>query len=416
MRRTGRSPWECAAGLLCLLLFGGLRPALAAVPIVFGDSYSDVGRTLVLSEGYWPKPPYWNGRVSNGPLWTEVAANGSGWEPAANYAVASSTVDKRLIDAEPKFGETGVAQQVEAFRKSELAARLRSGGATPVFFIWIGINDILQGLVVRADPLSFPSATVPSVERSVARLVELVASLRADFPGARFVLPNVPPVDRSPIVQRDSGGPASAWSYANARGQAEIGRLVAQWNGNLTVALFPGTSLFLGSVDGTPRDWSNGTHAVLDANARFAAALRALRLGEAALRNASWPCYVGGRGCEDPDRCFWWDYVHPSAVVHKWMGGWVGTFLDSWVRTAGTAASGSSAAGSVAPTPTELNAPVSVTSAGAAATSVMAPVPTNAVSATTPGGLPSGASSLRAIYLLSGSAFVALQFCVVALL
>src|SRR5262245_1866124 len=46
--------------------------------VVFGDSLSDVGNISNATFGTNPGPYYWNGRFSNGPVYTETLATGLG--------------------------------------------------------------------------------------------------------------------------------------------------------------------------------------------------------------------------------------------------------------------------------------------------------------------------------------------------
>ena len=42
--------------------------------VVFGDSFSDSGNLFKATAGLIPKNPYWEGRFSNGPVWSEYLA------------------------------------------------------------------------------------------------------------------------------------------------------------------------------------------------------------------------------------------------------------------------------------------------------------------------------------------------------
>ncbi len=77
--------------LVCGFLLG--TTALARAPyssiVVFGDSLSDTGRMVALTNGAFPAPPdYAWGRQSNGPVWHEYLAVSLGLSDAViNYAV-----------------------------------------------------------------------------------------------------------------------------------------------------------------------------------------------------------------------------------------------------------------------------------------------------------------------------------------
>lgn len=75
-----------AAALLGASLTGGIAAAAAAPSftdlVIFGDSLSDTGNLSIASGGFYPKAgttqPYFGGRFSDGPLWTEYLAIGLG--------------------------------------------------------------------------------------------------------------------------------------------------------------------------------------------------------------------------------------------------------------------------------------------------------------------------------------------------
>ena len=67
---------------------------------VFGDSLSDTGNSLKAT-GIPPSPPYFQGRSSNGPVWSEYLADDLGLTPQqqTNYAFggANSGSDNTLV-------------------------------------------------------------------------------------------------------------------------------------------------------------------------------------------------------------------------------------------------------------------------------------------------------------------------------
>jgi hypothetical protein len=294
--------------------------------------------------------------------------------------MSSSTVDKELLDAEPKFAETGVAQQMRAFRGTGFAEELKreasENGTVPLFFVWVGVNDLMRSLVVRNDPTSFPGASIPTVSRLLDRLVQLVSELYAEYPRSRIVLLNVVPVDQAPILVPGSGAPDSAWSIQNPASKVELRRSVLEWNGGLLSRMFPDKSPLDLLLQRHP---NNATHAVLDAHKLFSAALSTGFLeGESEkLLNTTWPCLdspTRTQNCSRPDAYLWWDYVHPTAMVHRWIGGWTSEFLGRWLFSGGAtstlAATATSPITMVAVTPT-----VSQTATGVPASALSGRMP-----------------------------------------
>ncbi|OMH82108.1 Thermolabile hemolysin [Zancudomyces culisetae] len=100
--------------------------------IVFGDSWSDIGNI----EGRSFTIPYWKGRFSNGPVWTEYLAYWRGFA-LVDYAVAGSVSHHTYFQGVGITYDTSVSsvyQQVDAFLGS-------FGGRG-------GISDIYNDIVV----------------------------------------------------------------------------------------------------------------------------------------------------------------------------------------------------------------------------------------------------------------------------
>jgi len=90
--------------------------------VVFGDSHSDVGNTLLLGRPWitvFPSPPYYNGRCTNGPNWIDVlaeslglpapTASSAGGANATNYAYAGAEVVGSF------YGVPSLQDQVKGF-------------------------------------------------------------------------------------------------------------------------------------------------------------------------------------------------------------------------------------------------------------------------------------------------------------
>ncbi|MBB3949225.1 autotransporter domain-containing protein [Aureimonas jatrophae] len=168
-----------------LLLGATAMPALAQVagPVIsFGDSLSDNGNLFLIS-GTPTSPPYFAGRFSNGPVFTEYL-NGDPMQPAGaatlggirinpersqNYAFGGARTD-RLDGLRPP----GIPAQIDAFL-------LQDGrfGANDVVTLYGGANNIFQEVnVPGATPATIGAEAVASagdIAASLARLGNLGA-------------------------------------------------------------------------------------------------------------------------------------------------------------------------------------------------------------------------------------------------
>jgi GDSL-like Lipase/Acylhydrolase len=93
--------------------------------VIFGDSLSDTGNLSRALGGLFPPPPYFNGRLSNGPLWLEYLAPELGISNVANFAFAGSTTGRSniasIIAGQDLGPLPGVLDQIDLFA-GQLAA------------------------------------------------------------------------------------------------------------------------------------------------------------------------------------------------------------------------------------------------------------------------------------------------------
>lgn len=200
----------------------GGRPVFSSM-FVFGDSLSDTGNSLLLSQraGLVPALPpsisphatYWQGRFSNGPvavenLWRAVApAKAPALQThmeraltaqstlpavgAVNFAFGGAISGGPLLPTNPSQVPT-LLEQVGLFQQA-LGPRGARGNA--LYVVWGGGNDYV-----------FNGATSP--EPVVRNLVLAIQALHAK--GARkFLVPNLPDMGLTPLAQWQGVGEAS---------------------------------------------------------------------------------------------------------------------------------------------------------------------------------------------------------------
>lgn len=156
---------------------------------VFGDSLVDDGNSFDLTGGRLPpSPPYFQGRFTNGPVWTEryAPALGLPLDPATNLAIGGATTgtantNNGLLPEGTPFQLPGLQTQIDTY--------LAAGPADPagLYILWAGGNDYLAGR----------STDVAGV---VGNLVAAVQKLAAA--GARNVmLVNLPDLGGLPLAR-----------------------------------------------------------------------------------------------------------------------------------------------------------------------------------------------------------------------
>ncbi len=191
------------AFLLCFILAPLAGAAGFERVVVFGDSLSDEGN-LASIVGDFPQPPFYNNRVSNGPVAVEIMAAELGITlrpslhlvgPArgTNYAVAAARArGGALID---------LAYQVELFLANH-------GGVAPagdLYVVFIGGNDVRDARDPRFDGEAIVQQAAEAVGMQIRRLA---------MAGARhFLVANAPDVGSIPetrLIAAQIGDPEFA--------------------------------------------------------------------------------------------------------------------------------------------------------------------------------------------------------------
>lgn len=267
----------------------GIAVAAASAPIqaqaqqfnslyVFGDSLSDSGNAFALSGGTSPpSPPYFNGRVSNGPVWVESFAPAIGFDyvPQTNFAIAGAESGA--------LAPTDVLNQVNGF--------IGAGGTVPdgaLTIIWAGNNDFLRN--AATTPSSVLTASV------VTNIGTAIGTLNA-FGADTFLIPNLPKFGNSP------GGAATGLGDS-------LNQLASFYNTNLHEGLIGlegslGVKIMIMDIEGLFDD--------VIANP-----------GVYGLNNVTIPCLDGTAqptgACPTEaaaDATLFWDAIHPTRAGHS---------------------------------------------------------------------------------------------------
>lgn len=171
---------------------GQSKPAFSAVTVI-GDSLSDTGRTAQVV----PFPFfYYQGRVSNGPVWIEYfsAKLGLPYNPLENFSWAGSH-SGYLNSFNPPFPLPGMRQQLD-----ELLSLSKHVDKNALYVVFGGSNDFMRILVGGESPLDV-------IPKAVANIITIVSELRAA--GAKhIVVVDVPNIGLTPRAR--ALGPVAA--------------------------------------------------------------------------------------------------------------------------------------------------------------------------------------------------------------
>lgn len=286
--------------------------ASAAEVVVFGDSLSDTGNVYTTSTNDAslqpdpPSPPYFQGRMSNGPVWVEHMADRLHAErPAAslngglNFAYAGATTGfgfrQRSSIAVPGQTQTiaNVGQQIEDF----LAAH-QSFTRDQIVVLWAGANDLFQAT------LAGPAGGAGVLTSGIGNLQEHLRTLEAH--GARQILvPNQVDASDAPFW-KGFGPPLPEGSRELLAG------FTGSFNAGLEtmideLAADPGFSAQL-----LRPDMFALFKSIFDNPARFQ------------FTNVDEPAFVPGvEEIGDARGYLWWDSIHPSTAGHQAIADWL---------------------------------------------------------------------------------------------
>ncbi len=263
---------------------------------VFGDSLSDPGNVFNITKEItgtgFPPVPYYEGRLSNGPIWIDALAKKLEFDssPTPSTELAPGVTPKNGVNFAfggatttlantVSLGLSSLPQEIGAFQTI-----LNSQPADPnaLYVLWIGPNDYLPTESKDFEPFTNPDQTLKNISDSLITLASL---------GVKNVLvPNLPNLGNSPLVR--------------SLGQTD------NFN-NLTQAHNDGLSELLKNLDQDPT--LDLDIISLDVYSLFS---DPTKLG---FTNASEPCLNTNAQtiCANPDEYLFWDPIHPTSRAHQ---------------------------------------------------------------------------------------------------
>lgn len=355
--------------LSCLLVITPLSGRASEVTpfsqiIFFGDSLSDNGNFYSDVFGFMPKsPPYFNGRFSNGQVWSEYAAqyyqDNKGID-SINYAIGGQTA----IFHNPVKGFQPYTLSLS--RINYLIRTLNSDRSNTLFIIWVGANDYLPGM---DDVTQVTDDVVASIQYTIENLIY--------HGGMNFLIINLPDLAKTPY--------ANASTYqedlraATILHNTKLDDAVAQIQHgypNVNIHLFNINALvndFIENLDDSNKKyqthikvtdsscWQGGytlrdkpvNEAIMtqqieehlqqrsksltassndNSNRLNAAGLAHYIAGNPDLMesyNVSENTSTGFKPCNNPDDYLFWDRVHPTAVMHGLIAKTLISFIDT---------------------------------------------------------------------------------------
>ena len=265
--------------------------------VVFGDSLSDNGNLFAIS-GQPTSPPYFQGRFSNGPVFTELLGFNAGRFTAGaprtgsvNYAFGGARTDS---SASPP----GMRNQLLSYTSAG-----GTFGANDLVSVLGGANNIFQG-IPAASVSANPTGSITPVVQAAAADIDFIVNSIAGAGAGTILVGNLPRLGITPQFNQGPGAPASP--LADFAGQsfnsALLGRLMT------TAAARPGSNIILLDL-----------YKVSDTLAGSP--------GLFGLTNARDACFNGVTVCATPDTYLYWDGVHPTAAGHRLLASLANDYL-----------------------------------------------------------------------------------------
>lgn len=257
--------------------------------VVFGDSLSDNGNLYAATGNTQPtSPPYFQGRFSNGPVFTELLGFNAGRSAAGaprtgsiNYAYGGARTDSSAFPP-------GMRNQLLQYTSGG-----GTFGATDLVSILGGANNIFQA-VPAASVSPNPTGAIQPVALAAAADINFIVNSVATAGAGTILVSNLPNLALTPQFNQGAGAPAAPLAdYAGT-----------QFNGALlsglmtTAAARPGTNIILMDLYKIGTTLANNP-------------------GAFGLTNVKDACFNGVTVCATPGTYLYWDSVHPTAAGHQ---------------------------------------------------------------------------------------------------
>lgn len=293
---------RACAVLVWTLIFGVSSAAAYTDLFVFGDSLSDVGNTQAATRStvffVYPGSYYYQGRFSNGPVYSELLSQQLG---LGTLTRSSAGGDNFAYGGAKTLGTSGISgafindvgEQVDDYTLN------RNGDPNALYIMWAGANDLFDGQLNMAIP--------------VGNIVDDLEQLYDD--GARqFLVLNLPKLGATPAYngtaasRDDWNNRTLAFNTTLASGLDQLESLLA----DISIKRFDIEGLF-DQVIASPT-----AYGLTNITAPAAPGLEPGAF-----------FYNDDNIVANPENYLFWDSVHPTATMHAHLADAIFDFLST---------------------------------------------------------------------------------------
>lgn len=338
--------------------------------VVFGDSLSDAGRLKHRMEVF-PGSPYWLGRFSNGPVWTDYLELAAAL-PIQNRSYGGASINPPLdldesglvgfVKDEGRFFVSGsLADQVDSYIADQYSSPAIDRPDITAYVIWAGANDYISKEPVTGLITTFLNTTrgefgYKSVtDDTVNGMLEQVRVLY-QAGARRFMVVNMPDLGWSPIVLQNDSYNSGLGRKSDTGRRVELSQrlsLLSEYHNEVlskgVAALreeMPGAKILLVDSHGMSQSIFDG-NLFTNVKAGFDYGFTLMPLQETLeykdiKMELPKPCYTGvymgsfseDETCELADSAFFWDVIHPTTFTHCWQAYLVSTSMSNagWLQ------------------------------------------------------------------------------------
>ncbi|HEY9607089.1 MAG TPA: SGNH/GDSL hydrolase family protein [Allocoleopsis sp.] len=285
-----------AGGFVLFCVLSPLKALAASFSsmYVFGDSISDTGNAFNAAKALTgtgsPPPPYFQGRISNGPNWVDYLAGDLGLDPVPVTTVTSGAFPTEGINFAFAGATTGSAntvdprlpalqQEIIAFQ-GLLAQTGQPADPNALYVVWAGANDFLPTQSATFTPYTTPDASISNLSLALNSLVQSGAK--------NLMVVNLPNLGALPLTSNTP---------------------IAEGLNNLTQSYNAQIATLIGSLGSEVNVTS------VDVNTLFANAIN--NPAQFGFTNVTTPCFNNNTVCASPNQYLFWDQIHPTTATHQ---------------------------------------------------------------------------------------------------